>query len=82
MFYQQFEPSVRRLFIEKKVFNKTKDFDHLTILTKPINDFFDNVKINDKNIKLKNNRLFLLSLIKNKINLLADFSKIIKGKEL
>jgi len=51
-------------------------------LTKPINNFFENVQINDKNIDIKNNRIFLLCNVKNYINQIVDFSKIIKGKEL
>ena len=51
-------------------------------LTKPINNFFENVQINDKNINIKINRIFLLCSVKNYINQLVDFSKIIKGKEL
>ena len=51
-------------------------------LTKPINKFFENVQINDKNIDIKNNRIFLLCNVKNYINQIVDFSKIIKGKEL
>ena len=51
-------------------------------LTRPINNFFENVQINDKNINIKNNRISLLWNIKNYIIQVVDFSKIIKGKEL
>ena len=47
-----------------------------------INIFFEKVQINDKNILLKTNRLYLLLNIKNYVVREIDFSKIIKGKEL
>ena len=54
----------------------------LSSFTKPINIFFEKVQINDKNILLKTNRLCLLSYLMKNIIQVADFSKIIKGKEL
>ena len=45
-------------------------------------DFFEKVQINDKNILLKTNRLYLLFNIKNYVVREINFSKIIKGKEL
>ena len=74
------------LNIENELFwedlDKTLKSNH--VLNKPILLFriIEDKEIKNQVQQLKNNRLFLLSLIKNKINLLADFSKIIKGKEL
>ena len=61
---------------------KLQQLSSFLSLTRPINNFFENVQINDKNINIKNNRIFLLCSVKNHINQLVDFSKIIKGKEL
>ena len=78
----------KNLFVEyNKVLNlidssNSFKFNVFNSLTKPINSFFENVKINDKNNLLKNNRLGLLSLIKNNLIQIVNFSKIIKGKEL
>ena len=73
-----------------KIFNNHKQkslsdselMKSLTSFSKPINLFFEKVKINDKNILLKTNRLCLLSDIKNYVIKEIDFSKIIKGKKL
>ena len=70
----------------KRLKLKNLDFNELlkslVTLSKPINIFFEKVQINDKNILLKINRLYLLFIIKNYVVSEIDFSKIIKGKEL
>jgi len=72
--------------IFKRLKQKNLDFNEslkaLAALSKPINIFFEKVQINDKNILLKTNRLYLLFNIKNFVVKEIDFSKIIKGKEL
>ena len=72
--------------IFKKLKQKNLDFNELfkslITLSQPINIFFEKVQINDKNIHLKTNRLYLLFNIKNYVVREIDFSKIIKGKEL
>ena len=68
--------------IKSGIFQKLSQISYLSSFTQPINNFFDNVQINEKNILLKNNRICLLSLLKDKLNHIVDFSKIIKGKEL
>ena len=72
--------------IFKKLKQKNLDFNEsiksLVSLSQPINIFFEKVQINDKNILLKTNRLYLLFNIKNYVVREIDFSKIIKGKEL
>jgi glycyl-tRNA synthetase beta chain len=50
--------------------------DLFTSLTGPINRFFDNVLVMDKNEKIKQNRLALLSNIWRTISPVADFSKL------
>ncbi len=78
----------KQLFTQLQIImNKNKAINLLQLstfasLTKPINNFFENVQINDKNIRIKNNRIFLLFSVKNYIIQIVDFSKIIKGKEL
>ncbi len=70
----------------KRLKQKNSDFNEilksLVTLSQPINIFFEKVQINDKNILLKTNRLYLLLNIKNYVVREIDFSKIIKGKEL
>ena len=72
--------------IFKRLKQKNLDFNELmkslVTLSQPINIFFEKVQINDKNILLKTNRLYLLFNIKNYVVREIDFSKIIKGKEL
>ena len=86
-------PELLQSRYEKDLFNafkrlkqKNLDFNEsmksLVTLSQPINIFFEKVQINDKNILLKTNRLYLLFNIKNYVVREIDFSKIIKGKEL
>ncbi len=70
----------------KRLKQKNSDLNEvltsLVTLSQPINIFFEKVQINDKNILLKTNRLYLLFNIKKYVVREVDFSKIIKGKEL
>ena len=88
-----FNPELLQSRYEKDLFDafkrlkqKNLDFNEflksLVTLSQPINIFFEKVQINDKNILLKINRLYLLFIIKNYVVSEIDFSKIIKGKEL
>ena len=45
-------------------------------LRKPVDAFFEHVTVNDKNPKLRTNRLKLLSRLRTTLHLVADFSKI------
>ncbi len=45
-------------------------------LRKPIDDFFDNVMVNDDDDTVRNNRLALLARIRKVVTQVADFSKI------
>ena len=45
-------------------------------LRKPVDAFFDKVTVNDKDPKLRQNRLLLLSRLRATLHLVADFSKI------
>ena len=51
--------------------------DKLLILTQPINYFFENIMVMDKDETLRNNRLGLLKTIDNSVKELMDFSKIV-----
>lgn len=51
--------------------------DKMQTLTAPINNFFDNVMVMDKDEQIKNNRLALLKNIDTLIKTIADFSKIV-----
>ena len=51
--------------------------DKMQELTAPINNFFDNVMVMDKDEQIKNNRLALLKNIDTLIKYIADFGKIV-----
>lgn len=51
--------------------------DKMQELTAPINNFFDNVMVMDKDEQIKNNRLALLKNIDTLIKSVADFGKIV-----
>ena len=55
-------------------------YENLLILlseTKPLTDnFFENVKVNDENNDIKNNRLELLKMFCNTFNNFINFSKL------
>ena len=84
MLQSRYEKDLFNIF--KRLKQKNLDFNEsmnsLVTLSQPINIFFEKVQINDKNILLKTNRLYLLFDIKNFVVKEIDFSKIIKGKEL
>ncbi|MGW8323284.1 MAG: DALR anticodon-binding domain-containing protein, partial [Thermodesulfobacteriota bacterium] len=48
----------------------------LSDLVDPINGFFDQVLVMDKDESLKNNRLALLAMVRELFGRVADFSKI------
>ena len=73
---------IKSFRIERFLFESNELLKSLVTLSQPINIFFEKVQINDKNILLKTNRLYLLFNIKNYVVREIDFSKIIKGKEL
>ena len=56
---------------------KDTGYDALYGLEGPINIFFDAVLVMDKRPEIKENRLALLSLVKELFDELGDFSKII-----
>ncbi len=53
------------------------NYDALFELREPINSFFDNVLVMDKDPQVRANRLSLLSRVREIFNLLGDFSKIV-----
>jgi len=57
---------------------KSKGHIALYDLESPINNFFDNVLVMDKDPDIKNNRLALLQKAKSLFNSLGDFSKILE----
>jgi glycyl-tRNA synthetase beta chain len=63
----------------RKVQNKLIETDYKALfeLKDPINTFFDNVLVMDKNPEVKENRLALLLSVKRVFDSLGDFSKII-----
>ena len=68
---------IRKTFTLKE--EKKNYEDHLKLLseTKLSTDkFFDNVKVNDENKDIKNNRLELLQILCSTFNSFVDFSKL------
>jgi glycyl-tRNA synthetase beta chain len=63
----------------RKVQNKLIETDYKVLfeLKDPINTFFDNVLVMDKNQEVKENRLALLLSVKRVFDSLGDFSKIV-----
>ncbi len=61
--------------IEKEDY--TEAIKALAELEQPINTFFDDVMVMDKDEKIKNNRLALLKSIDTLVNRIADFTKIV-----
>ena len=70
----------KNLYSEIKKTNFNGDYkDYLKVLSglnPAVTKFFDDVLVMDKDEKIKNNRLALLSELKNKYIILTDFSKI------
>jgi glycyl-tRNA synthetase beta chain len=64
--------------ISKKEYDKV--FDYLETIAEPINTFFDNVLVMEKDEKIRNNRLALLIKITEMYYNLADLSKIALAK--
>ena len=49
----------------------------LSELNAPVNKFFDDVMVMDKDEAIKNNRLSLLCLVKDLVNCVGDLSKLV-----
>ena len=71
---------IQKITPEFKALTTKGDFDKafklLRLLEQPLTLFFDNVVVNDKNKKLRANRLILLSQIRTLFNEVADLSQI------
>ncbi len=80
--YKTFSDINKKTEIYFKPGKITKDTDYIKALNliktlkKPVDDFFDSVMVMDKDEKIKNNRLALLSQIKELFFNISDFSKI------
>ena len=67
------------LFVVKKVDfsgDYSKYLQDLININSTVTKFFDDVLVMDKDEKIKNNRLALLNILKNKYIMLTDFSKL------
>jgi glycyl-tRNA synthetase beta chain len=72
-------PQEKELFIASRTVEKRlskKDYQALFELKDPVNAFFDNVLVMDKNPEIKKNRLALLLYVKKLFSVLGNFSKI------
>jgi hypothetical protein len=66
-----------RIYVKAETLNYYQLKDALTNLIPSITDFFDNVLVMDKDEAIKNNRVNLLTQVKDKFAIIADFSKIV-----
>ena len=65
------------LFDAKKTINRVdKEIEALKSLTEPINAFLDEIRVNDEDPKIRQNRLNLLNRVRTEIKKVADFDKI------
>ncbi|MFH0948833.1 MAG: glycine--tRNA ligase subunit beta [Elusimicrobiota bacterium] len=74
--YQKFLDVKNKIEKETEKNNYGTVLQDMVVLRKPIDNFFDKVLIMDKDEKVKNNRLSLLSAIYEQFKKIADFSKI------
>ncbi len=76
LFVQEEEKALYKaiLSVSEIGFENIKD---IGIFIEPLNKFFDKVLVMDKDEKIKNNRLNLLSILSKKFNSICDFSKIV-----
>ena len=76
MLYEKIN-EIRKAFTVKE---SNKDYENLLIklshTKETMNNFFDNVVVNDENQDIKNNRLELLKMFCNTFNNFIDFSKL------
>lgn len=74
------EPAEKELYDEIKKVEPTADYglylDKLEKLNPAVTKFFEDVLVMDKDENVKNNRVSLLGLLKDKYDFLADFSKL------
>jgi len=74
------EPAEKALYDEIKTVEPTADYklylDKLEKLNPAVTKFFEDVLVMDKDENVKNNRVSLLGLLKEKYDYLADFSKL------
>ncbi len=74
------EAAEKDLYAEVKKVAETENYEQylteLQNLNPYVTKFFDDVLVMDKDENVKNNRLALLTLLKNKYDYLADFSKL------
>ncbi len=71
----------RELFVMAKKVSENSaatDFRALFELERPVNSFFDNVLVMDKDERIRENRLALLFFVKREFDSLGDFSKIVE----
>lgn len=72
--------SEEKLFTSIKEMSETKDYEkyleELNALVPVIKEFFDNVLVMDEDVDVRNNRLAMLTILKEKFEQLCDFSKI------
>ena len=61
--------------INKELFDDI--FKNISLFSKPLNDFFDNVMVMDRDEDIRSNRLGLLLSLKKCFDMVCDLSKLI-----
>jgi len=73
--YQEVDQSLKDLWKNQKY---DQVLERLSTLHKPLNQFFEDVLVMDKDEAIRNNRLALLSAVGNLFTDFGDFSKIVE----
>lgn len=81
LFVEEAEKALYEAFLTLKSENSEILFGELMAITDKIEKFFDDVLVMDKDERVKRNRLNLLGQIKNKFEMISDFSKIVIGEK-
>lgn len=75
--YQTFKDVENKAVAAKKVYNYWKSFSSIAELKPKVDLFFDRVLVMDKDINLRNNRLSLMSMLRDLFLKFADFRHIV-----
>lgn len=80
--YEAYRDSERKAMLAKKEYNFWKAFYSIAELKPRVDLFFDKVLVMDKDINLRNNRLSLMSMLRDLFLNFADFRQIVvEGKQ-
>jgi len=81
--YQMYKEAEHKAMLAKKEYNYWKAFSAIAELKSKVDLFFDKVLVMDKDIALRNNRLSLMSMLRDLFLNFADFRQIVvEGKNV